>query len=105
LLSSVGALAPSCFVFLLFVDTLLLCALVVSQCLITMCFCCSLIPLCCALLVFVGSSLLHVFLFIHMFSPSTFLALSVFHRLLVMCFSVKENWKKTTTICNYIFVA
>jgi hypothetical protein len=85
------ALAPSCYAFLLFVATLLLCAFVVCQCPITMCFCCSLIPLCCGLLMFMGASLLHVFLFIHMFSPSTFQTPSVLHHLLVMCSSLKEN--------------
>lgn len=87
------ALAPSCYVFLLFIHTLLLCAFVVSQCLITMCFYCLLTPFRCALLVFVGAALLQFFLFIHMSSPSTFLTPNVPHRLLIMCFSLKENWK------------
>jgi hypothetical protein len=86
-------LPPSCYAFLLFIHTLLLCAFVVSQCLITMRFYCLLIPFHCALLVFVGAALLHVFLFIHMSNPSTFLTPSVPHHLLIMCSSIKENWK------------
>jgi hypothetical protein len=70
------------YVFLLFVNTFSLCTFNVHGCLLATCF-----------------------FFIHISSPSTFLTPSVLHHLLVICSSLKENWKKTTTICNYILVA
>jgi hypothetical protein len=84
-----------CFAFLLFVSIFLLhfvgvhrhfvvSTLVACWHLIVMCCFCPLAPPCCALLVLVGNSLLHAFLFINTSNLSTFLTPSALYCLLVV---------------------